>query len=171
MSVQQMQEKELTLFPQIEEHHKKNFNTLVKRVTKRAGTHWAAEDVIQTAYERAIKYYRPLSDNDFERWFSIIISNSLRDFLAAERGYSPIHDEENVAEEAQYDNCPHYPEEIMREVFELILTKSEVQIEVLSLHFKHELSATDIADVTEHSYAKTHKIIQRFRNELRDLYG
>lgn len=171
MSVQQLQEMKLMLFPKIEAHYRKNFNTLVKRLTRRAGTEWSAEDVIQTAYERVIKYYRPLDGDDFERWFAIIISNSLRDFLAAERGYSPIHDEENVSEEAQYDNCPHYPEEIMREVFELILTKSEIQIEVLSLHFKHELSATDIADVTDHSYAKTHKIIQRFRNELRDLYG
>lgn len=171
MSVENKSKKELSLFPQVEAHFLKNFKTLVKRFTKRAGTMWAAEDVVQGAYERAIRYYRPFPDEDFERWFSIILSNSLRDFLAAERGYSPIEDEENVAEEAPYEGCPHYPEEIMREVFDLILTKSEVQIEILSLHFKHELSATDISQITDYSYAKTHQIIQRFRNELRDLYG
>ena len=171
MIVEHINKTELTPLLHVEQHYRKNFNTLVKRLTKRAGTSWSAEDVVQGAYERAIKYYRPLADEDFEKWFSIVISNSLRDFLAAERGYSPMFDEENVTEEAPYEGCPHYPEEIMREVFDLILTKSEVQIEILSLHFKHELSATDISQITDYSYAKTHQIIQRFRNELRDLYG
>ena len=58
----------------------------------------------------------------------------------------------------------------MKEIFELINTKSEVQIEILNMYFKQEFSAKDIAAITEHSYSKTHQIIQRFRNELKELY-
>lgn len=155
----------------IEDHYKDNYKRLVKRMSFRGGTIWAAEDIVQTAYERAIRYYRPLNPEDFERWFSVLLNNAAKDFNAAERGYSPINDDDELQEELPYLGCPHYPEEIMREVFELVNTKSEVQIEILSLHLKHELSAKDISTITNYSYAKTHQIIQRFRNELRDLYG
>lgn len=137
-------------------------------MTFRAGTVWAAEDVVHTAYERAIKYHKSFNQEDFGKWFNMVLNNALRDFQAEERGYTPIGEDED--EEAATLDCPHFPEHIMREIYELIDTKSVAQIEVLNLYFKQGYNAVDIANITNYSYAKSHQIIQRFRNELKDLY-
>lgn len=151
----------------IEEHYLLNHKRLIKKYTFRAGTQWSAEDVVHTAYERAFRHRRHCREGMFGQWFSMILNNSLRDFKNEERGYTPL-DVEN--EEAGSIECPHFPEHIMREIYELIDTKSTVQIEVLNMFFKQEYTARDIAEITDHSYAKSHQIIQRFRNELKELY-
>ena len=136
-------------------------------MTFRAGTVWAAEDVVHTAYERAIRYQKSFNQEDFGKWFNTVLNNALRDFQAEERGYTPLGEED---EEAATIDCPHFPEHIMREIYELIDTKSVPQIEVLNLYFKQGYNAVDIANITNYSYAKSHQIIQRFRNELKELY-
>jgi RNA polymerase sigma factor (sigma-70 family) len=151
----------------IEQHYLDNRQRLVKKLTFRAGTPEAGEDIVQTAYERAIRYRRSCDPERFNQWFAMLLNNALRDYKNEERGYTPLEDGE---EEPDDTGCPHYPEHILREILELIDTKSEVQIEVLTLFFKQGYSAIDISRLTDHSYAKSHQIIQRFRNELKDLY-
>ena len=155
------------LLPMIEQHYIDNHQRLIKKMSFRAGTMWSAEDVVHTAYERAIRYRRSCRDGMFGQWFSMLLNNALRDFKDLERGYIPLDQE---LEETEGIACPHYPENIMREIFELIDTKSADQIEVLTLYFKQDYSAKDIAAITKHSYAKTHQIVTRFRNELKELY-
>lgn len=152
----------------IEKHYRDNHQRLIKKMTFRAGTVWAAEDIVHTAYERAIRYRRSCEPNRFGQWFSTLINNALRDYKVEENGRSCLDiDDEDVAAS---EECPHYTDHVMKEIFELINTKSEVQIEILNMYFKQEFSAKDIAAITEHSYSKTHQIIQRFRNELKELY-
>lgn len=151
----------------IEQHYLDNRQRLVKKLTFRAGTPEAGEDIVQTAYERAIRYRRSCDPERFNQWFAMLLNNALRDYKNEERGYTQLEDGE---EESDDTGCPHYPEHILREILELIDTKSEVQIEVLTLFFRQGYSAIDISRLTEHSYAKSHQIIQRFRNELKDLY-
>jgi len=67
--------------------------------------------------------------------------------------------------------CSSYPNHVIREIYELIDTKSEIQIEVLMLHLKQGYSAIDISRQIDCSYAKAHQIIQRFKNELKELYS
>lgn len=151
----------------IENHFKDNRQKLVKKMTFRAGSPEAGEDVVQTAYERAIRYRRSCDPERFNQWFSMLLNNALRDYKNAEKGfiYVELDDEDQETME-----CPSYPESIMREIFELIDTKSADQIEVLTLYFKQGYSALDITHITEFPYKRNHQIIQRFRNELKDLY-
>lgn len=152
---------------QIEQHYLANSPRLLKKLTFRLGSIWAAEDVVHTAYERAIRYQSSCEEGRFDQWFSMVITNAIRDFQNEERGYSPLHDD---YEEAASLDCPHFPEQIMKEIFELIDTKSVDQIEILNFFFKYGYSATDISQITSHSYAKIHKTFQRFRDELKELY-
>lgn len=152
----------------IEKYYRDNYTRHLKRLRFRAGTEWAAEDVLQTAFERAIRYSNSCDQERFPQWFNMILNNALRDYLNEERGYSPL---EEIPEEAATVDCPHYPERIMAEIFELIDTKSVDQVEVLSLHFKQGYSAIDISKITDHSYAKGHQIISRFRTEVKQLYS
>lgn len=138
----------------------------------RAGTHWAGEDVVQTAYMRAVKYYRTLHGEEFEKWFATILNNSLRDYKNQEREWQRgiVHTYVEDEEESN-EQCPHYTEKIVKEINELINTKSVIQMEVLSLYFNHELSAKDISCITTHSHDNVRQIIHRFRKEIRELYG
>lgn len=152
----------------LEEHFKTSRLKLLKAISNRAKTPENAEDVVQEAYCRALKYSASYdTTRSFDFWFSRIVYSCLMDFLREENGLS-YSDNENQEEESI--DCPSYPQHIMREIYELIDTKSVVQIEVLTLYFKHEYSATDISKVTMYSYAMCHKIISRFREELRQLY-
>lgn len=132
----------------------------------RAGSLWAGEDVVQAAYERAIKYHRQFSKEEFAKWFNIVLNNALRDYMAEERGYVPNLGDEEESEEG----CPHYPKQIAREIFIRIGKKPQEQCEILMLYFKHKYSAKDIANITNHTYAKSYHIIERFRSELKELY-
>lgn len=152
--------------PVIEQHYIDNFTKLVKRYSWRAGTIQAAEDVVQEAYYRALRYNRSFNGEDFNRWFSTILNNCLREHKNAEKGYSPVEVE---VEEEGYE-CPAYLRHVMKDVFTLIDTKSEVQQEVLSLYFKQEYTAKNISEITKYTYAQTHQIIQRFKQELKELY-
>jgi RNA polymerase sigma factor (sigma-70 family) len=155
--------------PDIESHYVKNRDRIIKRVSFRIGNNFhGAEDIVQTAYERAIRYHRSFSGNLFDNWFSTILNNCLREYQNAERGY--VQQDENEEDVGEGSECPSYPRYIMREVFELINTKSDAQMEVLNLFFKQEYTAVDISRITSIPYGRAHQIIQRFRNELKELY-
>lgn len=154
----------------IEAHYVANYRRLMKIMTFRAGTEWDAQDVIQEAYARALKYYRGFTGkpDEFNRWFSTIINNTLKEYKNIEKGTAAESFEE---EDAVGIPCSYITDRIMGEVYELIDTKSTVQIEVLTLHIKQGYSAKDISYITDVSYAAARQIVLRFRNELKELYG
>jgi RNA polymerase sigma factor (sigma-70 family) len=148
----------------LEEHYRTNKAKLVKRLSFRAGTTWAAEDVVQEAYLRAWKYFGSLSDpKEFPKWFSTILNNCLVDYKNLERGQIPEYEEEDPA-------FLRYPEMIVRDVFKMIAARPKAAQEILTLYFKQEYTAVDISRITEYSYAQVHKTIQLFRNELKEIY-
>lgn len=152
----------------IEKHYRANRAKHVKWLTFKSGSPEAAEDIIQEAYFRALKYYGSYrAEDDFNRWFSRIVLRCLIDYMNAEKGHT---DEEFVEELTDGTSCTQYTDHVMRDVFDLIGTKSLVQQEVLGMYFRLEYTAKDISQITEYSYAMCHKIISRFREELRTLY-
>lgn len=151
----------------VEDHYKENFTKLCKRMAWRAGTPEAGADVVQEAYSRALRYLKSFDRKDeFGQWLNTILNNCLREHKNAEKGYSPVEYEDS---EEGYE-CPSYVKHVMRDVFELIDTKSDIQKEVLYLYFKQEYTAKNISEITAYSYARCHQIIQRFREELKELY-
>ena len=153
-------------YEQVEDHFLRQRNKYVKRMTFRAGTVEGAEDVVQEAYVRALKYIKSFNGENMDNWMNTIMNNCLREYKNQEKGYSGAEFDDEDAEAP----CTEYPRSVMREVFELINTKSVDQMEVLNLYFQQEYSAKDISELTLHSYSKCHQIVQRFRNELKDLY-
>ena len=154
--------------PTIVEHYIKNREKYVKRMAFRLGNDSYAEDIVQEAYERLLKYKNSFSGDDFDKWTNTILNNCLKHFKNVEKGHT-----EDVFDEEQSEgySCTHYSDRVMKEVFELINTRSDNQQEILNLHFKHEYSPIDISRVTDHNYSNCHKVITRFRQELKELYG
>jgi RNA polymerase sigma factor (sigma-70 family) len=152
----------------IEQHYKDNYRKFVKRMTFRAGSEFDAEDIVQDAYERAIRYSNKATVLNFDKWFNMLLNNSLKDFKSNEKGFSSsVFDED----ENEGTACDNYPSRIVIEINQLIETKSVAQIEVLNLWFKEEYSPVDISRITLHSHSSARQIIKRFRDELRGLYS
>lgn len=152
----------------IEEHYRDNFQRLCKRMSFRAGEEWSGQDVVQEAYARALKYHRSFNGDNFDRWFHTILNNALREYKNIQKGHTTIEYEDEMDKEGS--PCAMYPQRIVAQLFDLIHTKTPVQTEVLMLHFHQEYTARDISHMTDYKYAKIHQIIQRFRNELKELY-
>lgn len=156
-------------FSTIEEHYRKHYGRLLKSVTFRAGTEWAAQDCIQEAYTRCIKYWDSYNPNiEFGRWFSTILNNCIREYQNQERGH--VNDEFKE-EEAEGTPDVSHVHHVYWDVDRIIDQKPEPMKEILGYHFKQEYSAIDISRITSHSYANVHKIISRFREELKEIYG
>jgi DNA-directed RNA polymerase specialized sigma24 family protein len=153
--------------PSIVKHYTDNRQKLVKRASFRLGNDAYAEDAVQEAYERAIRYRLSFTGNEFDKWLNTILNNCLKDIKYVETGHVLDLFEE---EEAEGTQCPSYPNHVMREVHELIATKGPIHQEILNMHFKYEYSPIDISRLTLHSYANCHKVVSRFRQELRELY-
>jgi len=64
----------------IEDYYRKNFKRLVNISRGRAGSYHNAEDVVQEAFTRALKYHKSYNPamTAFDAWFSRILDNSLR---------------------------------------------------------------------------------------------
>ena len=93
---------------EIEQFYTDNYDLLCRRVNFRAGGICNAEDVVQEAFTRAIKYINSFdnSSREFGAWFNTILNNSLRDFKRDELTYgtcSPLEeaDGETYCEELQ----------------------------------------------------------------------
>lgn len=152
----------------IEQHYLNNYRRIFKRLCYRAGTEWDAEDIIQEAYCRAIKYFKSYDGKQLDQWMSTIINNCLREHKNNEKGFSTNSFEE---EELEGLPCSYYPNRVVGEIYDLIDTKSSLQIEVLTMYLRNGYSAKDISSITNYTYAVTHKIISRFKIELKELYG
>lgn len=155
------------LIPLIEEHYRANRQRLVKRLSFRAGSHEDGEDIVQEAYYRALKYQKSFDGSNFDRWFNTILVNTLREHKNAMKGYSTAEYDENEEEAAP---CVLMPRRIMLEVFASIKQRPAAQQEILMLFFEQEYTAKDISKILPYSYAQVHQTIQRFRNELKEVY-
>lgn len=159
----------VALEAQIEKHYRENFNQLVKRVQSRAKTFWNAEDVVQEAYVRALKYQHTyIQGSPFENWFSRILSNSLKDFINAEREYSSIDD---LQEDEEGIECSSYPSSVKREVIEAIEELSSDHREIVRLNIVYGYDLRDIVRITDMKYKTIDQIIQRFKKGLKERYN
>lgn len=138
-------------------------------MTFRSGTEWDAEDIVQEAFYLALKYHRTYDGVHFDQWFSTILNNALRKHKNIEKGHPNVTFEE---EESEGTPCPQYPNHIMAEVERRISRRLPLeQREALHYHFVLHYSPREISEITSYSYAGALKLIERFRNELKEAYG
>lgn len=146
-------------------HYKDNWDRLVKRYYFLGD---GAEDVVQEAYERAIRYASSFNGEDFDKWFNTILRNSMRDYRRAEMGRP---EEEEINEYHHIGSeCSGIENRLWGEIFALIEEKSPSHAEVLNLYFGQGYSYKDISAVTEHTYFNAYRIISRFKEELINKY-
>lgn len=152
----------------IEKHYRNARDQYVKRLSFRAGSHEAAEDIVQEAYLRALLYQKSFHmGTPFNRWFNRIVNNCLRDYKREERG-GPM---EFIEEEAEGFNCTGVTRRMLDEIRQEIEEKtSDLEKETLTLYFLNGYKIGDIVRIMDTKYKATENIIQRFRRKLKDKY-
>lgn len=148
----------------LEEFYRDNrqrFVNIIRRALE--GDHAGAEDVVQTAFTRALTYastYQP-EKGDLGQWFSRILYNALSDWRRDRDGMTK-------------DNPPPVLDEAYEEIFEnfdlvVHLLNSTVSCEhkrVLQLHFIFGYNAREVREVTGISTNNIYQICHRFKREL-----
>lgn len=148
----------------IEKHFRANYDTLVKKLRRPAETEWNAEDVVQTAFERALRYQHSYDPSQsFDAWFNTILRNSLIDKLNEDRGIIFEEVEEFDWEAPQTLDV----EQIQRTIVEMIKDEPQDNQPILELFFLKGYKAKEIYECNKVSYPNTRKIIQRFRDKAK----
>lgn len=153
----------------ISEHYNKNYNRLVKKYSRWAGGTENAEDVVQTAYMRAVQYSDSFDASlPFESWFNRILNNSLKTFKAMEKGSFCEFNEED------FDGVPdfHFNRRLWQEITDEIRNLSnEEHKEILSLYYFQGYPPRSIVKVVDAKYSNVVKIVNRFKEFVKSKYG
>lgn len=152
----------------IERHYIENKTQYMKRLWYATKDMSKSEDVLHEAYCRALMYFPALEGEEFDKWFSVVLRNATRDFFREEKKR-----EFEELDEFDYEgnSCEGWTNKIIQEIEELIDRKPPDHAEILRLHFKYGYSAIDISRITDYTYHKSHKVVYRFREQLKKRYG
>jgi len=153
----------------LEQYYKEFFDRLVKRTTRRVGTKEAAEDVVQNAFERALKYQDTYNtEMPFPNWFNRILNNSLRQYKNEEKGFSHSEfNEEAVGGVA----CQQYSNKLWQQIQNELDDYEESHQEVLRLYFIHGYKPKDVERIVDLRYRNIETIIQRFKTTIKEKYN
>lgn len=153
----------------IETHYVNNYENLVKKYSRWTGGTENAEDIVQTAYLRAVQYSDTYDPNlPFDRWFKRILTNSARDFKSMQRGTYVEIDENEIDPEPDIN----YIRSLWREIVEEIEKTSDPEHkEILSLYFIHGYPPRMIVRVVDMRYKGVNSVISRFKAFIKDKYG
>lgn len=134
----------------------------------RAGSYENAEDIVQTAFYRACKYYKGYDKElSLGAWLNRILNNAFTDFKKTERGHLS---DEFVDDMGDVIECSRYTETVMREILSEIESKNASQKEILLLYFEQEYTVNDVCKIVDLPYKTVHQTIQRFRNDMKCTY-
>lgn len=155
----------------IEDHYKKNYNKLLKRVRYKASTVENAEDIIQEAYYRTLKYQDTfVIGMDFNLWFSRILSNVIKDFIREKFNYG-VH----IEFDEEHDDLIPMRNDVVA-IFkglsdEIELIEDESHKEVVKLHQLLGFPIRDIVNITDLKYKHIDTILFRFKKRMEDKYA
>lgn len=146
--------------------YEKEYNTYVKRITFRAGSPENAEDIVQEAFARALKYWSSFDPEKKElaAWFSSILNNSLKAFKKDELRYGMCEE----LDEEQIDGVTFDSSLSTRTIKEQIWQKPSNIAEVLDLYYIKGYKPREIEEVLEAESAFISRVVYNFREELKE---
>jgi len=155
---------------ELQEFYAANFDNLVKKTSNRCGNFHDAEDIVQTAFERAVKYIESCQGN-VDRWFSVILSNVFKKYQNDIRlgpVTKPLEDHIDDLEPVIPDNINPI---LRKEIFRMVDLEPETHRVVLRLHLDFGFTIGEIKELTQGlTYSKIHDIISNFRRKVLKRY-
>lgn len=156
----------------IEEFYKENFNTLVIQYSRRAGSIENAEDVLQEAFLRALRYKDSFNPDirKFETWFNAIAKRALYDLKREnlKQGMTSLLEEPLAEEVVLVDG---FDQKLASEIEGLIKAKRNPEHRsILYLYFIRGYKPSDIVKIADTSNKTIRQIVWRFRQEVKEKY-
>lgn len=157
----------------IEQFYRDYYDLYVRRNSRRAGGIENAEDVVQEAFCRALKYadsFEVREDKHMETWFNTIVRRSLYDFKRIElkQGMTAATDsgESEAVEISGVDQM------MADEIVGFIEAKKNIDHKnVLYLSLLRNYPPRDIVEVLDLNLENVKRIVVRFKQEMAEHYG
>jgi len=149
--------------------HTSDYDKFVQKARNRVGD-WA-EDVVQEAFCRAMKYFDAFNPHkaSFASWFATILNNCINDQQRIMRlgGASEDITDENVEplEDLGIDI------RTVSEVHALINSKKGLNYDILNLHFIKGYKPLEIKEVLGANIFTIRIYLSNFNKEIREMYG
>lgn len=156
------------MFAAIDTHYREHFKTTVKKLTGSFGN--SAEDVVQSAYTRALEYYNSFEEKNgsFSNWFSGILKNCIRD----QAKDNTLHGMNGEAPETGIEIETSILDRIdINKIKEEIATYPEHIRNILEMNFMKGMSSTDIAKVVPNKIRQVRSHIEGFRRLIKEKFN
>ena len=157
----------------IEDFYREHFDQYVLRITRQAGSPENAEDIIQTAFERALRYQDSFNPdiNDFQTWFNKIVKRAVLDVKREEVRMGMVIESEDAIKEEEVAFDPPDPEERQWIQDEINSVTNINHRNILFLHFCRDYKPSEILKVVDESYHNINQVLKRFKQEIVQRYG
>lgn len=155
------------MFSLIEKHYIHNYSRYIKRMQYRVRDLHAAEDIVQEAYYRALRYCSSfIQGTPFDHWFSRILSNTYQQHIDKEKGR--LHDEfdEGVCEGVRCEGVGKMLALKVAQYLDCIYEGSDK--EIVTLYFSYGYSPKEIQQITNESLIHINNTIARCRASVKE---
>lgn len=149
----------------LELYYKENFDGLVKKTNRVCGNYHDAEDIVQDAFERAVKYIHTCKDMD--RWFNTILRNTYRDFVRRKMNWPVTKPIEDCFDELEAVIVDYASPSMLKSVMEMVDREGEPNRTILTLHIQWGFSQGEICCLVDNvSISNVNNTLNRFKQKV-----
>lgn len=154
-------------YPELAKYFEESYGSLVKKVSRRAGTPENAEDVVQEAFFRACKYWSSYDPKTkLGSWFGTILNNACKDLVRENRMMGTTVE----LEDDQLDpvSIPDHEYRTDERIMNLIRSKKQPEQEVLRLYYEEGYKPIEIKEILDMRHGAVRDIIWLFGKEVKE---
>ena len=156
---------------QLEQYYRENFGVLCKSMANRVGSLYDAEDVIQEAFLRALRYVDSFDPerSEMSTWFGKIARRAMFDFKRQETLQGLVREEQS-GEEPVFD-FRELGVSTAHEIEKEIVGRRENHRDILFLAYVRGYRPREIVEVVNDSARNVKAVLDRFKAEMASKYG
>lgn len=160
------------VYKEIEQSYKDSYKALCATAYRQLGSKENAEDAVQETYLRACIYWKAYDrDVGMYPWISGIFSNCMKDVKKSEVSHGAVnYSEEELGRFSSTPATAHKRVEA-DELIEFIQEQNASVKEVLRLNVVLGFTSKETAQMVPGNESYIRKIVQRFREEVREKYA
>lgn len=149
----------------IETYYKERYKDLLKLARKRVGDYnlALAEEALQEAFYRALKYYKAYNkEEEFHNWFCKILTNCINDKKNEER-------DRGVSSHRENDNDYITTIPFTKAVLDQLQKEKPRNLEILNMYFFYGYKSREVAEFMNMSHDVVRDVIRTFRKRVRSV--
>ena len=151
----------------VEAYYRENYTVLIKIARRRVGNYSLvlAEEAVQEAFCRALKYFKSYKHEDlFEYWFKRILYNTINQLKTQEMNGGATSDERDGV---NYGSTSTPNLTLTKEISDLLEKASDRDKEILNNYFFYGFKSREISELMNISHDVVRDRIRTFRERLK----